>query len=609
MKGGYSPVDKLWIVVLIVCMGLFVAPHAASAAAMQQPEIIAAANEGIEITSIAVTGLDKLDESIVISGLTIKAGDILVGNATKKLTDATEALYNTGWFRDKPVLSLDGHGEGAILSVEVIENPVYIGTRLSGNTLFSTDRLLREIEGTATADGRRTGARMVWGQVISSRKLISALDGILAVYQDAGYIGAGIANYSIITNGPDAGLVEITLTEGLVDEVIISGLDRTRESVVRSQITHLRSGSILRRSDVERDLNQVYNTGLFESVMPLLEPSLKEGYVRVVVEVEEAPTGQAGFGLGYSTINGLQGSVNYREKNLFGRGKQIATTLTFTNSKPGFDVTYTDPYAAGRSFWGVGVYIMNTRQQRFPGTANESELEIDKQGGNVFWGQKINDFDSYQVSLGLADYDYEIIKGDPFRGTDPRYRARLAAEGQTRKVGTTFTRDTRDNIFSTTEGYMGKASGEIAGFGGDFSFNKWTLEGREFYKLGPGTLGLRQRTVFASGSLPIYEQDRLGGVATVRGVSEDQVTGSHSFLNNIEYRYKITDMFGAVAFLDSGWAGESYGSMDGVVGAGIGARINIKQLGLGAVRLDYGWELAGETGNNQRFHFFLGEMF
>jgi len=344
-------------------------------------------------------------------------------------------------------------------------------------------------------------------------------------------------------------------------------------------------------------------------VLPVLEPSLKEGHVRVVIEVEEAPTGQAGFGLGYSTINGLQGSINYREKNLFGRGKQIATTLTFTNSKPGIEVTYTDPYAAGRSFWGVGVYAMTSRQQRFPGSAMESELEIDKLGANVFWGQKINDFDSYQVSFGVADYDYDIKKGDPFLGTDPANRARLAAEGETRKFGGVFTRDTRDNVFDTTEGYMGKAMAEVAGFGGDFSFNKLTFEGREFFKMGPGTLGLRQRLGMAGGDLPIYEQYRLGGVNSIRGVSEDQLTGTHSFLGNMEYRIPITDMFGAVAFLDTGWAGDGFGDMDTATGAGIGARINIKQLGLGAVRLDYGWELNGEEGNNRRFHFFLGEMF
>ncbi len=608
MKGGNTPVDKLLKALLIICAGLILTPAFAQAMPLDPPQIVAV-KDGIEITSINVQGLDKLDEGVVLSGLTIKKGDVLVGNATKKLSDAGEALYATGWFRDKPVLSLDSAGEGAVLRVEVQENPVYTGARISGNSLFSTDRLLQELEGTVGADGRLTGARLTRGEVVSSRQLINALDGILGVYQDAGYIGAGIANYSILTTGPETGTVEILLTEGVIDEVIISGLEATQESIVRSQITHLHAGSVLRRSDVERDLNQVYNTGLFESVLPVLEPSLKEGHVRVVVEVEEAPTGQAGFGLGYSTINGLQGSVNYREKNLFGRGKQIATTVTFTNSKPGFEVTYTDPYAAGRSFWGVGIYALTSRQQRLPGTALESEMEIDKQGINLFWGQKISDFDSYQVSFGVADYDYDIKKGDPFIGTDPTSRARLAADGQTRKLGGVITRDTRDNVFDTTEGYMAKAMTEVAGFGGDFSFNKWTFEGREFFKVGPGAIGVRQRLGLAGGDLPIYEQYRLGGVSSIRGVSEDLLTGSHSFLGNLEYRYPITDMFGAVAFIDTGWAGESFGDMDSATGAGIGARINIKQLGLGAVRLDYGWELSGENGNNRRFHFFLGEMF
>ena len=67
--------------------------------------------------------------------------------------------------------------------------------------------------------------------------------------------------------------------------------------------------------------------------------------------------------------------------------------------------------------------------------------------------------------------------------------------------------------------------------------------------------------------------------------------------------------FGLVGFFDVGFAGESFSDMDSASGAGIGARIKLKALGIGAVRLDYGWELSGETGNNSRFHFFLGEMF
>jgi outer membrane protein insertion porin family len=598
MKGGDSSVDKLWILLCITLLCAVLAPSYSWAAV-----------EGIEITSINVTGLERLDESVVLTGLTIKTGDVLIGNATKKLNDAEEALYNTGWFKEAPQLSLEGNDVGTILQVDVVENPVYTGTRIVGNTLFSTERLMQEVEGTVDLDGNRTGAQLVPGEVLNVRKMVAAIDGVLSVYQDAGYVGAVVGNYSYQHIGPEAGMVDIPISEGVVDEVIITGLEKTQESVVRSQITHIHPGSVLRRSDIERDLNQIYNTGLFDTVLPDLQPSLKPDHVRVVIEVEEAPTGQAGFGLGYSTVNGLQGSVSYRERNLFGRGKQIGTTITFSNSKPGFDITYQDPYAGGRSFWGVGLYSINNRIQRKPGTSYESEMSVDKQGANVFWGQKLNDFDSYQVSFGIADYEYDIIKGDPFIGTDPVERARLAAEGETRKLGMSYKHDTRDNIFDTKEGFYGSINGELAGFGGDFAFNKWTTEMREFYEAGPGVLGLRQRLGLATGDVPIYEEYSLGGVNSIRGVSEDLLIGTHSFLGNVEYRVPVSDMFTIVGFLDMGWAGDSYSSMDSATGAGIGARIKIRALGMGAVRLDYGWELSGEEGSNKRFHFFLGEMF
>jgi outer membrane protein insertion porin family len=572
-------------------------------------QAVYAARDGIEIKSIAISGLNRLDESVVLTGLTIKTGDVIVLNATKKLNDTAEALYNTGWFRSKPVLSLSAVGDGAVLEVEVEENPVYRGARITGNTLFSTERLLREIEGTVGSDGQVTGAKLVKGEVINSRKLFEGIDGIMAVYHDAGYIGAGVTNPTIIFAGEDEGIVEIPVTEGVIDEVLVTGLNKTRESVVYSQITHLQPDTVLERRRLEQDLNQIYNTGLFESVVPNLEPSLKPGHVRVVIQVDEAPTGQAGFGLGYSTVNGLQGSVSYREKNLFGRGKQIGTTITFSNSDPGFEISYTDPYGQGGSFWGLGLYSINERQQRHPGTTYESELDVDKAGANVFWGQKLNDYDSYQLSFGVADYDYEITRGDPFQGTDVRQRARLSAEGQTRKLGTTFSHDTRDNIFETTRGFLGRASAEFAGFGGDFSFNKWILESREFFEIGPGTLGFRQQLGFANGDVPIYEEFRRGGVNSIRGVSEDLLTGTHSVLSNTEYRVPLSEMFSAVAFLDAGWAGNSFSDMENAAGAGVGARIKIPALGLGAVRLDYGIELTGEEGTNKRFHFFLGEMF
>jgi len=619
MQGVIPSANKLWISVLIACAFLFVyanganAQDEASRAELLAPTAAgpatAAPGGGIEIRAVQVNGLEHLSESVVIAGLTIKVGDILVGNFTAKKNEAEQALYNTGWFRSQPEIALDSVEGGVAITVTVQENPLYKGTQLKGNTLFSTERLVRELEGTPGPDGKVSGARLVRGEVINVKKLVAGLDAILNLYQGNGYIAAGIQDYSFSLAPADEGVVSVTIGEGMLEEVIISGLNRTKENVVRGQITHMRQGRVIMRADVERDLNQVYNTGLFDSATPSLEPSLKEGYAKLVITVEEAPTGQVGLGLGYSTLNGLQGSVSYNERNLFGTGKQLNAMVTFSANRPGFDVSYADPYLTERSFWSVGLFSLDTRQQRNVGTPYESELAVQTKGVDLGYGQRLSDYDSWQASFSVADYDYTIRKGDPFYGYSPAQRARLAAAGQTRKVGLTYSHDTRDNQFSTKEGYLGKATGELAGFGGDFDFNKWTFEGREFFRLGPGSLGFRQRLGIANGTVPLYEEYRLGGVNSIRGVSEDLLTGTHSFLSNVEYRLPINETFGVVGFVDSGWAGETLSSADYAAGAGLGLRVRVRALGLGAVRLDYGWELAGEPGSNNRFHFFLGEMF
>jgi outer membrane protein insertion porin family len=560
---------------------------------------------GIEIRQIKIIGLRFLDESAALSALTIKRGDVLVGNVTAKLAAAADALKKSGWFTGEPQLTLDsldgpqGADTAAVLNVRIEENPRYNSIAFVGNSVYSSERLTQLVE----AEG---SDRLVRGEVINSARLVRAMRGVLKLYEDAGYIGAQIMGFDFNSSGD----VVARLMEGMIDEVIIVGLEDTRESIAYSRISNLRPDTLLTRTALERDMNALYNTGLFETVVPSIEPSLRDGYARVVLNVEEAKTGQVGFGLGYSTVNGIQGSISYNEKNLFGHGKQLAASVTISDRKPSFDVTFTDRYFTDDSFYSVGLYSVHTKQQRYPGTAYESELNVDTKGLSLGYGKKLNEFDTWQVGIGVADYDYEILRGDPFRGYTPRQRARLSASGQTRKLTSSYTHDTRDNIFSTTEGVFGQLLGEFAGFGGDFSFNKWTAEGREFWRQGPGVVALRQRVGLSTGNVPIYEEYRYGGVNSVRGVEEDKVFGTHSFLSNAEYRYKINSMFSAAAFVDSAWAGESFGEMDNATSMGLGARIKLNFLGNQSVRLDYGWGVAGrDVDSKGRFGFYFGEMF
>jgi outer membrane protein assembly factor BamA len=308
----------------------------------------------------------------------------------------------------------------------------------------------------------------------------------------------------------------------------------------------------------------------------------------------------------------VQGSINYSQKNLFGRGKELTGSLTTSDKKPSIDLNYADRFFTDRSFWSIGLYSVHNKEQRFPGTSYESELRADTKGVNLGYGQKLNDSDTWQVSVGVADYGYQILKGDPFLNYNTRQRARLSASGETRKVTGVYTHDTRDNIYTTTKGEMGQLTTDVAGFGGDFAFNKWTAEGRDFIPVGPGTLALRARLGLATGHVPIYEEYLYGGAQSIRGIPEDQIFGTHSYLSNVEYRYRLNKMIGFTAFMDSGWAGDSFSSMDNATSLGLGIRVKLSFLGNQAVRLDYGWPVNGAppgSSGNGHGTFFLGEMF
>ena len=95
----------------------------------------------------------------------------------------------------------------------------------------------------------------------------------------------------------------------------------------------------------------------------------------------------------------------------------------------------------------------------------------------------------------------------------------------------------------------------------------------------------------------------------MRGIDEDTLTGSKSVLINTEFRYAIDKKktFVLALFSDMGWAGESFDNLDGEQSAGVGIHFQIPQLGFGAIRLDYGWQLTGDR--DELLHFGIGEMF
>jgi outer membrane protein insertion porin family len=553
--------------------------------------------QGIAIKNIQIVGLKNLKESDVLSVLTIKPGDLVSTSSLTVLEKNADLLNDTGLFAERPKLSYEGFADGAILIVEVKENPLFKRIDITGNTLFTTDALSAKVTQKP-------------GEVINLKKMEDDLvKGVLGVYHDAGYIGAYIIDFNVGSEGENEGVVSVKIGEGTIDEVVWEGNTRTKDHVIKREIRRLKPGQVLSRQDLEADLQRLYNTGLFEEVTPKFEPSLKEGYVKVIISVKESKTGQAGFGVGYSTINGVQGSLSFREKNLFGEGKSIGASVIISRNAPGFSFDYTDPNWRDKNFsFTTQIFNYDTLQQRNPGSIKESELNVNSRGGAISVGHQFAEHFTGTLSLNVTKYSYAIIKGDPFIGFSPIQRARLEQQGEARSISATGAWDTRDNIFSAHKGRLLQVTGEVAGFGGDFDFRKGIAESRYFLPIGRSTLAFREMVGVGSGTIPLFEQFLLGGVNSIRGLPEDDLAGSNAVLLNNEFRFPIgaKEQFGGVVFLDAGWAGETFSKMKNGKGAGLGFRFKIPALGLGAIRIDWGYDIS--TGKI-RPHFGIGEMF
>ncbi len=554
--------------------------------------------QGITVNSIQIIGLENLDERVVLDTIGIKAGETITGNVVSTLDENSRRLYDTGYFLEPPKLSLDYYEEKTILVVEVIENPPFRELIITGNTIYPTEELMKAFT-------------TKQGEVINVRKLEEEIaQGIVDRYTGDGYIGAYIIDFGIVTTGEAKGTVYVTVGEGVIEDFSFEGNEKTKESLLRMMVSrHIHTGDVLRREKLERVMQDYYNVGIFEKVEPTIEPSETQGKIILKISVSEAPTGQAGVGIGYSTVNGVQGSISFQERNFRGKGETVSALVIFSRNNPGYELAYSDPYLTQKNYFSTSLYDLNYRQQRDPGSPVESELDIDSTGGSFSFGERFSDTLSGSIGISLVDYDYTVVKGDPFAGFGPERRARLQEAGQTRSVTLSLNHDTRDNIYSSTRGAVYSASTQIAGFGGDFDFRKYILEARNFFPRGRGdTFGVRARVGIAEGNVPIFEEFRLGGVFSVRGLPEDALIGTKSLLLNAEYRFPIDKEKTFVAAIFTDWAsvGESFSELKTGYGAGIGIRFRVPALGLGALRLDLGWDIK-EGGS--RLHFGIGEMF
>lgn len=545
--------------------------------------------EGQTVVETVFDGTSALTEGTAKAAISMKAGDMFT---VKGLEADRDKIYNTGYFYDI-YPSFEKVPEGVVVTYHVLENPVLKGISLSGNTVESTETL----QGLIT---------MKTGEILNSRELNKDVMAIQEQYRRDGYILAKITDMNIDKNG----ILTLKVNEGILEGYKVKGNTKTKERVILREMRQ-KPGEPFNSKLARRSMQRVYNLGFFEDVNIKMNPGVDPNAVVMELDVTEKRTGSFGIGAGYSSEDGVVGMVSIGDTNFRGTGDAISLSYETSGDDTdahGYTFSYRRPWLDSKETVGTfRIYNRTYEYDDYDESGDLKETYMRKySGGELTFGRPVSEYSTNYLTLRNRKDSYvkHVDDGNLGDRSTPAYEGwRRDNFGTTRSVTFEHVTDTRDNVYNPMSGSRLSLSGEFAGFGGDFDFQKYTVDGQCYIRAGRSQVfALRARYGVGTGDISEFNQYRIGGQGSLRGYREDQFRGDREFLGTVEYRFPVVKKVQGALFTDWGGAWDS-GLTPDDLHASVGVGISLTTP-IGPLRFDYGW---GEDGG--RVHFSVGSTF
>jgi outer membrane protein insertion porin family len=472
------------------------------------------------------------------------------------------------------------------------------------------------------------------GKLYEQARMEETLRGLQDLYADKGYLRAEITPETL-THPVDEGKGTVDLRFAIeessvvyVDRIYIDGNTYTKEHVIRREVL-LKPGDVFSAGKMRRSVEKIYNLGFLDDVQVDLQQPRSLSLADVVFSVKEGKPGVLSAGAGFSSLDGLVGTLQLQHMNIFGRAQRLNLMWEFGRKRQNYEIGWTNPWFLGKRM-SFGVDLFDT-VRTLPFRDDSFAYKKGNRGIGLRLGPRITD----RLSL-IENYTYERVR---VFDIEPRFTVSTDTVNfipDSDDIKSAFTTgvvwDTRDNYFDATRGGRQSATVEWAGgpFGGDLDYYKPELQvARYFPTFWKFVLTLSARGAIIkeygqTNALPISELFRIGGVDTVRGydIGEVGVDGGQAYMvYNAEYKFPIvqenrrTILQGAF-FADVGgsWANRrdvsfGIGSQPNQMRSGVGFGIRFKTP-VFPIRLDWGYGLNHSEGQPlSQFYFTIGNIF
>ena len=329
--------------------------------------------ERVKISDIVILGNTKYSDAKLKRKMkeTKEIGTVFkkskfVADTYKEDKNSLVDFYNTNGFRDAVIVSdsvvrrADGHLQ-IFLTIDEGEQYYFRNISWKGNSKYTSEQLAQVL-------GIKAGD--VYNPLTLENQLSFSIDGrdVSSLYLDDGYLFFSVepTEVAVTDNAID---LEMQIYEGpqaIINNVIITGNDRTHEHVVRREL-RTKPGNKFSRSHIIRSQRSLMNLGYFnpENLNPQPIPNQANGTVDILYPLEERPSDQLELSAGYGgQASGLIGTLgftfnNFSLKNISdkstwsplpqGDGQKVSIRAQ-SNSRAfrSFNASFTEPWLGGK---------------------------------------------------------------------------------------------------------------------------------------------------------------------------------------------------------------------------------------------------------------------
>ncbi|MCH8552327.1 MAG: outer membrane protein assembly factor BamA [Natronospirillum sp.] len=429
---------------------------------------------------------------------------------------------NRGYVRfniDNSQISLEPDKSGVHLLTEISEGERYRWGEVSVSGSFA-----------GFEDEIRAALRPVEGEWFNRSELVDTQNEILDILGDDGYLFAEAEPQASIDDSERIVDLEFVVRPGnqmFVRHIHFEGNQGTLDEVLRREM-RIFEGELARRSDIATSRRRLQQLGFFRQVNVSQDrvPGT-ENQVDITFTVEEDQTGTVQASLGFQPGVGMFSSLEFRQDNFLGTGKNVSLKGQFGQDSTIFNLSHEDPYFTKSGISrDLSVFYERTNWLN----RNVATYGLDRWGGEFILGRPVGNNSRISAGVGFTQHDLYLGDFPPVEVTDF-----VDENGRNYADWTTELRwDYSDQIgsFYATEGQRHRLNLSVTIPGSDLNYYRLSYRGDYVQPLNDGgdyALRFLGQAGYGAGygdtsQLPFYKNFYAGGPGTVRGYRDRTVS-------------------------------------------------------------------------------------